>query len=202
MTAGELQSVHRLAEGMIIAAAGAAAARDTADHEEREAVDAGTRVASTAGAVTSSTTAAAAALERGGEEVGDGHQARHYRSSERSRSRARERGFGRDEEGVNRRAGAGEGANTNAVPSGDDACSLVERLVAATKDEYITKAVALAAPGKLRECVVRALERGRDGMLQRDGGVARDWGRFLRIAAASPITAAKAHVFQEQASQG
>lgn len=202
VTAGELQSVHRLAEGMIIATAGAAAARDMADHEEGEAAHAGTPVPSTTGAATSPITATAA-LE-GDEEMGDGHPVKHYRSSDRSRSKARECGFGRDEDSVDRRVGAGAGelATVNTVPSSDDACSLVDRLVAVTKDEYITKAVALAAPGQLRECVVQALERGRDGMLQGDGGVARDWGRFLRIAAASPIASAKAHVFQAQTSQG
>lgn len=209
MTAGELQSVHRLAEGMIIAAAGAAAARDMADHEEREAADAGTPVPSTTGADNSqiaatAAAAAIAALEGGGEEMGDGHPEKDYRTSERSRSKAGEHGFSRDKDPVDRRVGEGTGewAKVNTVPSSDDACRLVDRLVAATKDEYITKAVALAAPGQLRECVVQALERGRDGILQGDGGIAKDWGLFLRTAAASPIAAAKAHVFQASASQG
>lgn len=200
MTAGVLQSVHRLAEGMIIAAGGAAAARDKADHEQRETADAGTPVASTTGAATSpiAPTAATAALEGGGEAMSDGHPARHDRSSEGSHPREKGRGFDKDEEGFGSRLGPGAGVN--AVPSSDDACSLVDRLVAVTTDEYVTKAVALAAPGQLRECIVRALERGRDGILRGDGGIARDWERFLRIAAASPTATAKADVFRAQAS--
>ena len=201
VTAGELQSVHRLAEGMIIAAAGAAAARETAEHGEREETDTGIPAAFTTGAVTSSAAATTAALNEGGEEVGDGHPARHRRSSERNRPRARKRSFGRDKEDVDRRAGAGKRAEVDAVSGSDDTCSLVDRLVAATMNDYITKAVALAAPGQLRECVVRALERGRDGILRGDG-VARDWERFLKIAAASPTAATKMDVFRAKASQG
>ncbi|CAM9192089.1 unnamed protein product, partial [Hapterophycus canaliculatus] len=66
---------------------------------------------------------------------------------------------------------------------------LVLSLVAETASEYVAKAVAVAAPGELKERVRRALRCGRDGLLQGGGGdVAMDWESFLTRAAASANT--------------
>lgn len=155
VTAGALQSVHRLAEGMITAAA------------------------------TAATTVSAAEGAR--YEVCHGRAAR-YTNGTGSTERDPIDPEGERSESVGAKI-AGIGVDT--VGGGDDGIAVVESLVASTAAEYVEKAVAVAAPGSLRERVRRALACGREGMLHEGGIIATDWERFLKNAAASS-TAKKA----------
>lgn len=147
MTAGALQSVHRLAEGMIAAAADAKRQDAKECHSPGSAND-----------------------EAGSDN--DGHTSRRARR------------------GDSRQSPGGEDVTTGRCFSDanddNDAGVLVENLVARTTAEYVEKAVAVAAPGALKERVRRALCSGRHGMLRADGdSVATDWERFLKSAAVS-----------------
>lgn len=134
VTAGALQSVHRLAEGMI-AAAGDTKRQDAEDCHSSGSVD-------------------EAGGDDGGQSPGGGC--------------------------------ATTGRCFTNANDDNDAGVLVGSLVARTTAEYVEKAVAVAAPGPLKERVRRALCSGRDGMLRGDGdSVATDWEIFLKSAAMS-----------------
>lgn len=177
MTAGALQSVHRLAEGMILAAANAKRQDAKEPHSPGNVGEAGraptTQLGSRApgGAAPGGkgqTAPAEVAREAGG---GDGHRI------------WRTHGDGRQSPGG---GGVKPGDCFADANDDSDARVLVENLVARTTGGYIEQAVAVAAPGATKERVRRALCRGRDGMLRGDGdSVAADWERFLRNAAAS-----------------
>lgn len=177
MTAGALQSVHRLAEGMIVAATGGKrrdANKQRSPENADEAGGAPTKQPSSAGVP-----GGTAQQGRGRtvpEEVGgkpgndDGHTTR------RSHGDGQSPGGG----GVIAEHCLGNANDDN------DAHVLVENLVAKTARDYVEKAMAVAAPGELKERVRRALCSGRDGMLRGNGdSVATDWERFLKRAAAS-----------------
>lgn len=193
VTAGALQSVHRLAEGMIAAAAVPTAEakwHDRTDHSPGGASPAsefrGGGVPGIAGREMGQQTASS----RGGSGEAENIDARQQpptRLADGTTART---------QGPADRASFTEEAGPNGVANADggdadDAGSLVESLVATTAKEYIEKAVAVAAPGALKESVRRALCRGRDGMLHGDGdSVVTDWERFLKNAAKSATSSA------------
>lgn len=161
VTAGVLQSVHRLAEGMIFAAA-TAERKDGKHHKPGGNADnAGQPPATTLGGRVSS----GAGAPGGTNQSGDGEEA-----ERRAEQRC-----------TDTRQCAACGGEDNV-----DARDIVDNLVSTTAREYVRKAVAVAAPGPLKESVRRALCGGRDGMLKGHGdSVARDWERFFKNAAAA-----------------
>ena len=181
MTAGALQSVHRLAEGMIIAAA-SAKRRDAKEHHSPGSVD-------EAGGAPTTQLGSAGVPDGGAQQREEGKIAP---------EEACLVGEARFDDGRTTRHAGGDGGQSPGVDEvkarrcfGDanddkDARLLVENLVARTTEEYIEKALAVAAPGELKERVRHALCSGRDGMLRGDGdSVATDWERFLKSAAVS-----------------
>lgn len=175
VTAGALQSVHRLAEGMIVAAA-ATKWQDAKEHHSPRNVNeeggAPTAILSSGvpgGTAQEGYTVPEDVLGKAGSDDG--------------RTTRRAHGDGRQSPGGGclTRGHCFATANDNS-----DARVLVENLVARTTREYVEKAVAVASPGALKERVRRALCSGRDGMLRGEGdSVATDWERFLKGAAAS-----------------
>lgn len=183
VTAGALQSVHRLAEGMIAAAA-AAKWHDRNGHNPEATVV----LEAAAEAMACRRGGAPGVAGRGvGQQTAGGvgvaepenNDAGHHPTG---------RADGTSTQGADRASCTVASPHCDANTDGNDvdANSLVETLVATTTTEYVRKAVAVAAPGALRESVRRALCRGRDGMLHGDGdSVAMDWERFLKRAARS-----------------
>lgn len=166
VTAGALQSVHRLAEGMVVAAA-AAKRRCEKRHEPGGNVDSAGQPPT---APLGFRVPGAGARPGMGQPVDDKGAEEHHRVE------------GSCADTATRHSAACAGEDNHAA----DARDLVDNLVSATTREYVGKAVAVAAPGPLRESVRRALCGGREGMLRGDGdSVAADWERFLKNAAAS-----------------
>lgn len=175
MTAGALQSVHRLAEGMIAAAADANK-QGAKEQNSPKNMDEGVR-ASTLGNGEPGATASEGKGETAGEEAGREAGSNDDHTTRRAH-------------GDGRQSPEGECSTTgHCFPDANennDARVLVENLLARTTGEYVEKAVAVATPGALKERVRRALCSGRDGMLRGDGdSVAKDWERFLKSAAVS-----------------
>lgn len=216
VTAGALQSVHRLAEGMIAAASAVPTAAAAEWHDRTNRSPGGASAPARGfrggggvpvgvagrgmGQQTDSSRGGAAA----GEADNNDNAGRQHRPPTRladgttatstipqsaaDRASCSKEGAGRRRHSVAANNDGGDADNGTDA----DASSLVETLVATTAEEYVEKAVAVAAPGELKESVRRALCRGRDGMLHGDGdgdSVATDWERFLKNAAASSAAA-------------
>lgn len=177
MTAGALQTVHRLAEGMIVAAANANRQDAKEHHSPGNVVDEGGPPTQRSSAGVPDGTAS-----EGKEGQIDPELVEEVRSDDGHITRRARHDGGQSPEGEGMTTGhCFADANDD-----NDARVLVENLLARTTEEYVEKAVAVAAPGALKERVRRALCSGRDGMLHGDGdSVATDWGRFFKIAAAS-----------------
>lgn len=160
VTAGALQNVHRLAEGIIVSIAegleGAETKVETRNKEENNG---------------------ATELRRA--EGGDA-RARPGSSFEGCIS------LECDHDG--KHAQEGEGRESESFSDGGG-FALVANLLASTKGDYVKKAVAVASPGPLRERVRHALRVGSKHMMRGDGNVALDWERFLRNAVALSSTA-------------
>ncbi len=169
VTAGALQSVHRLAEGMIVAAAAAKRKKSGKHTKPGGKVD-------TAGRPR--TTPLGCRVPGAGASSGTGQPA----DGERAEEPHRPEGSCTSTDTATRHCAACAGEDSPAA----DAHDLVDNLVSETTREYVGKAVAVAAPGPLRESVRRALCGGREGMLRGDGdSVAADWERFIKNAAES-----------------
>lgn len=211
VTAGALQSVHRLAEGMIVAVA----ARECQDGEEKNSrqplVDEPEPPSAKASGGKSTTLdPEQMGQQRARQSVVDEAEPNQAGGASDERATARRRtnttcahqrcGDGNigaktgHREGDEEHEAAGPARTGDAAAihdTEDDDNVLVESLVAETVGEYILKAVAIAAPGALKEQVRQALRCRRDGILQGGGGdgdVAVDWEVFLTRIAASANT--------------
>lgn len=192
VTSGAMQSVHRLAEGMI-AAVSARAGGGVEGLLQEGKVEAGTPT-------TASCSGVAHRCERGGgEDSSDEHVVACRSHTDLAGGGghspvAHDEDNGTAEHGNGNRAADGnahEGGNcSKPCGGGGGGCVLVDNLVASSTADYVNKAVAVAAPGLLRDRVRDALWIGRDGILKGDGSVATDWERFLKNAAASSATVA------------
>lgn len=191
VTAGALQSVHRLAEGMIAAAAAAAARRhERNNHNPRETSESEAAAGEAAATAVGRDRVPGVVGAGIGQQTAGGGAAGEVGNNDDGQQPTR-RANDNSTPGVDRASCILAGPHYVAKVEGGDAesCSLVEHLVARTTKEYVEKAVAVATPGALKESVRRVLCRGRDGMLHGDGdSVAMDWERFLKSAATSALS--------------